>query len=135
MAYEFHIPDLEWYGTINAGLMARAIGNLINNSIKYAGPGTLVKLCAELTADGELAVTIEDNGPGIPPDAQTQVFLPFYRADASRSSRTGGTGLGLAISKAIIEKNRGTLTLDTDHTPGCRFRIVLPLIDAPGKIR
>ncbi len=126
MDYDFIIPDLEWYASINPGLMERAIGNLLNNGIKYAGAGTTLTVRVEKNHAGHVMIAIEDNGLGIESEAQTQVFLPFYRTDASRSSRTGGTGLGLAISKAIVEKNRGSLWLDPQHTPGCRFVIELP---------
>lgn len=127
MEYDFIIPDLEWHARINGELMERAIGNLLNNSIQYAGAGTA--LTVRIDNDGHDAViAIEDNGPGIDPEAQAQVFLPLYRTDTSRSSRTGGAGLGLAISKAIVEKHRGSLCLDPAHTPGCRFILRIPLI-------
>lgn len=127
MGYDFIIPDLEWYAAINPGLMERAIGNLLNNSIKYAGAGATLTVRIEKDDKHHAVISIEDNGPGIVSEAQAQVFLPFYRTDTSRSSRTGGTGLGLAISKAIIEKNKGTLRLAPEHSPGCRFVIELPL--------
>lgn len=131
MAYDFMIPDLEWYAKINLRLMERAIGNLLNNSIKYAGPGTRLTVEIDTIVENQALISITDSGPGIEAEAQSQVFLPFYRTDASRNSRTGGTGLGLAISKAIVEKNHGSLRLDPSHSPGCRFMITLPLVPAP----
>lgn len=128
MAYDFRIPDREWPVRLNQSLMERAVGNLLINGIKYAGPGTTLRVRLTRSRQGSVCITIEDNGPGIVAGDRDRLFQPFYRADASRSSRTGGTGLGLAISRAIVEKHRGTLQLDPDYGPGCRFTIMLPCL-------
>ena len=66
---------------------------------------------------------VEDNGIGIPKDAQDRVFEPFYRVDKSRSRETGGTGLGLAIVKHIAMLHDAAITLDSDLGRGTKITV------------
>ncbi|WP_432662248.1 HAMP domain-containing sensor histidine kinase [Wukongibacter baidiensis] len=125
MSFEFDIPDQRIMIKMNAQKLDRAISNIINNSIKYSGKGTTLRL--ELKdLDNRAVLIIEDSGIGIPMDLAKDIFEPFVRADVSRNSKTGGTGLGLGITKAIIEMHGGTIHLDTSYLDGCRFVISIP---------
>lgn len=126
MPFDFDICDEEIIVKINRHRMERAISNIINNSIKYSGENTTLKL--KLKAIGTKAILIiEDNGIGIPVELSKDIFEPFVRDDVSRNSKTGGTGLGLGITKAIIEKHEGNVELDATYEDGCRFVISLPM--------
>ena len=107
-------------------LLASALANLIDNALKYAGSATTVSVRATQERD-TVALVVQDNGPGIPPEERARVLERFYRLDRSRS--TPGHGLGLAIAAAITALHGGTVSLE-DAAPGLVVRIVLPRIDA-----
>ncbi len=95
-------------------LLFRALSNLIRNALRYAGSGPIF-LSAE--AHGEtLAITLADEGPGIPEADLPKIFDPFYRLDQARTKESGGVGLGLAIVKTCVEACQGTVTA-TNRTP------------------
>jgi signal transduction histidine kinase len=73
---------------------------------------------------------VEDEGPGIPPDAHEKVFAPFYRLDESRNVDTGGVGLGLAVVRSVVREHGGEVTLSNRETGGLRVRIELPLVES-----
>jgi signal transduction histidine kinase len=108
------------------GAMRRALGNVIENAVKYGGRAD-VRLAVE---SGHAIVTIDDDGPGIPADELEQVFAPFYRLERSRSRDTGGVGLGLAVAKTIIHAHGGEIQLINRDSGGLRARVSLPL-DVP----
>ena len=103
--------------------LRRALGNLIENAARY---GRKAEVSAGVDAR-TAAITIDDEGPGIPPAEMERVFLPFYRLDASRNRETGGLGLGMSIAKTIIEANGGAITLVNREGGGLRVRVSLPL--------
>jgi len=92
-----------------AGLLCRAVSNLVRNAVKYAGDAGPVEIEAERVG-GEVALTISDHGPGVPEGVVGQIFDPFYRVDVSRARETGGTGLGLAIVKTCVESCGGRVS-------------------------
>jgi signal transduction histidine kinase len=104
------------------GALKRAITNLLDNAVKY-GKRAQVAIAA---AGKTIAITIDDDGPGIPEAELAKVFQPFYRVEDSRSRDTGGTGLGLAIAQAIVQAHGGELTLANRPGGGLRARIELP---------
>jgi len=97
--------------------LEQALQNLAANAIRYAPPGTVVKLSARglspIAAGPGTAVilSVEDEGPGIPPEHLPHIFDRFYKADAARAGVSGGSGLGLSIVKAIVERLGGRLTV------------------------
>ena len=102
--------------------LRRAFTNLIENAVKYGG-GARVGLAASQVM---VQVVIDDDGPGIPEEEMTRVFMPFYRLDQSRSRETGGTGLGLSIAQSIIHGHGGIITLANRAAGGLRVRVSLP---------
>jgi len=108
---------------VRAQAMRRAIGNLIQNALRY-GMQCDVTL---MLADEQAVICIDDNGPGIPPEAREDVFRPFYRLEHSRNRESGGIGLGLAIARDIIRAHGGEITLETSPAGGLRARVVLPV--------
>jgi signal transduction histidine kinase len=104
----------------------RAIANLLDNAVKYGGIAD-VSLIREPSG---VVLLVEDEGPGIPPDAHEKVFAPFYRLDESRNVDTGGVGLGLAVVRSVVREHGGEVTLSNRETGGLRVRIELPLVES-----
>jgi two-component system OmpR family sensor kinase len=114
----------------DAALLERAVGNLVENAIRYAPSGASVALrCA--VDDTAVFVEVEDGGPGVDPQQAVHIFERFYRGDPARS-RGAGAGLGLPIARAIVEAHGGRLELARAQ-PGALFRITLPAVrETPG---
>ncbi|MBM3522551.1 MAG: HAMP domain-containing protein [Alphaproteobacteria bacterium] len=107
-----------------AGALKRAIANLLDNAIAYGGRAE-VTLAAE---PGALALSIRDEGPGIPPAELEAVFRPFYRLETSRSRDTGGSGLGLALARDIARGHGGDVVLANRDPHGLEARLALPMV-------
>lgn len=107
---------------IRPSLMRRALRNLIENAIKYAG-GAEVKLIQD---PGSVRIEVGDHGPGIPAEQIAAVFDPFTRLDPSRNRTTGGVGLGLTLARAIVREAGGDITLANRDGGGLCATITLP---------
>ena len=106
-------------------LLRRAAENVIRNAIRYAPPQTAVEV--RLTCDNRTAhLQVRDYGPGVPEEALTRIFQPFYRVEGDRNRESGGVGLGLAIAQRAVELHKGTLRASNAH-PGLRIEIELPV--------
>ena len=104
------------------------IFNLVENGIKYNLPGG--KLFLRLRREGENAVfTATDTGVGIPEDAIGHIFERFYRVDKARSRKTGGSGLGLSIVRNMVERNQGTIGIESTMGQGSVFTVTFPIFD------
>ena len=100
--------------------------NVIENAIKYGKAGGLVVVTANIR-DGEVGITVADDGPGIERRHIARLTERFYRANTSTSREVGGTGLGLAIVKHILRRHRGRLDVASTPSRGSSFTIWLPL--------
>jgi len=110
----------------DARLLEQALVNLVDNAVKYSHENTSVSLTAE-AIDGELVISVTDQGDGIPEKDLPRIFERFYRVDKARSRKLGGTGLGLAIVKHIIQAHGGTVSVENVVGKGCAFKIHLPV--------
>ena len=113
----------------DAGLLERAIANLVENAIRYSPPGHEVLVSASGYGN-RIELRVVDTGPGIPESERLRVFAPFQRHDDKASSTGPGVGLGLAIARGFIEAMKGTITLE--DTPGGGLTAVIALPLAPG---
>jgi signal transduction histidine kinase len=105
--------------------LALLVRNLVDNAIRYTGPGGSVHV--ELTSEGgEVVLAIADTGLGIPHRDLPRIFERFYRVDRARSRETGGTGLGLSIVKHVAENHGGRIGVTSELGQGTRFEIRLP---------
>jgi len=107
-------------------VLRRAIENVVRNAIRYTPAGTSVDVQLDATAD-TARISVRDYGPGVPPEALSKIFQPFFRVDDSRYTATGGVGLGLAIASRAIGLHHGKLWAE-NTTPGLRVWIELPLV-------
>jgi len=103
-------------------LLAQAIGNLIDNAVKFTPDNGTIEVETRRRDDGSVEITVSDNGPGIPEADRPKVRERFYRGDASRG--TPGVGLGLSLVCAVAKLHVGSLELADNH-PGLRARMVL----------
>jgi len=109
----------------NGDYLYRCVFNLVDNAIKYSGPGSSVLIRARQTP-GSAEISVADNGPGIEPAQIGQIFDRFYRVDRGRSRREGGVGLGLAIVKELVQGMGGTVDVESTPGAGATFTIRLP---------
>jgi len=121
---ELDIPDDQVIVKLDQIELERAIGNIIENAVKYNPEGTQITI--ELKVQKNLLkLVIRDNGIGISKAEMNKIFNPFVRGDKTRKSE--GTGLGLAISKQIVEKHGGRLSIQ-DVEIGTEFIVELPIL-------
>lgn len=103
-------------------LIAQAVRNLVDNATRFAA--STVRLGVH-PCDGGALITVEDDGPGIPPDRRAEVFGRFVRLDEHRARSTGGTGLGLAIVAEIARRHGGSVRIDDSALGGVQVSLVL----------
>lgn len=117
-------PDRLPLARVDAALIERAIGNLIDNAIRVTPPGGTVELRVRPDAEG-VRVEVADTGPGVATDDQARVFQRFYQGSKVREQR-GSMGLGLAIVKRVAELHGGRVGLDSAPTRGATFWLLIP---------
>jgi len=111
--------------------MRQVIFNLLDNAIKYGRPGGRTSIGGRVLPSGRIEITVLDDGPGIPKDAQERIFERFYRVDKARSREQGGTGLGLAIVKHVIQAHGGDVRVESAPGSGSAFIFSLPAATIP----
>ncbi|HKI05443.1 MAG TPA: ATP-binding protein [Thermoanaerobaculia bacterium] len=111
----------------DARRLGQILRNLLGNAITHTPPGGTIRVRGR-AAGGEVAVTVEDTGPGIPPEHLPFLFERFYRTDVSRSRATGGAGLGLAIVKQLAAAHGGRVWVESEVGRGSVFGFSLPAV-------
>ncbi len=109
--------------------LRRMLLALLDNALKYTPEGGAIVLSAG-EENGEIRVSVCDNGIGIPETALPHIFERFYRADASRSRDSGGHGLGLSIAQTIARQHNGVIVAESSVHAGSEFHVVLPAVSA-----
>jgi signal transduction histidine kinase len=120
-------PVMPVVAEVDNELLERALANLVDNALKFCGPGAQVLLSARSDAS-RVMLTVQDSGPGIAPQEQAHLFDRFYQARQSTAPATGegGKGLGLAIVKRIAELHGGTAAIDSLEGRGTAVTLTLP---------
>jgi two-component system OmpR family sensor kinase len=109
---------------LDPDLVAQVVRNLLDNANRYAGEGkVLLSACA---AGSSLVVSVDDDGPGIPPADRERVFDRFHRRDPARDRASGGSGLGLGIARAIVVAHGGRIWVEDSPLGGARVSFSLP---------
>jgi PAS domain S-box-containing protein len=118
-------PDLAWQG--DPVRLAQVISNLLTNAARYTPVGGNVALRAWLETDGWVAISVKDDGVGLPPEMLTRVFDLFVQGPRSLDRTEGGLGIGLALVKSIVELHGGTVEARSEGVDkGSEFLVRLP---------
>ena len=110
----------------DANRLDQVFANLVDNAIKYGRHNGKVIVSGRKLDDDQLEIFVQDDGPGIPPEAIERVFERFYRVDKARSRDQGGTGLGLSIVKHIVQAHGGEVRVESELGKGATFFFTLP---------
>jgi two-component system sensor histidine kinase KdpD len=116
-------PDLPAV-RVDPKLFVQALANILHNAAVYSPGGTPVEITGGMEHGKTLSLKIADRGPGIPPQAEEEIFEKFYRGPGSP---TGGTGLGLSIARALIRSLGGNVTARNRPGGGAEFVVSLPV--------
>jgi signal transduction histidine kinase len=106
-------------------LLRRAVENVVRNAIRYSPERTPIDVTIAEVAES-INITVRDSGPGVPDEALTQIFQPFFRVEDSRDEQTGGIGLGLSIAQRAVHLHGGTISA-RNASPGLIVEINIPL--------
>ena len=106
--------------------LVSAVGNLVENAVKYSEPGGSVQVVTR-AVDGVVEIAVIDTGVGIPARDLDRVFERFYRVDQARSRATGGTGLGLSIVRHVATHHGGDVAVTSVEGEGSTFTLRLPI--------
>ena len=104
-------------------LLGRLVRNLADNAARHARSAVAIGV---LERDGQVLLTVDDDGPGVPAAERERIFERFVRLDEARARDAGGSGLGLAIVRAIAEAEGGSVGVEDSPLGGARFSVVLP---------
>lgn len=137
--FVWHHPDIEitvdvepetLLFAVDQLLMHRVVANLLENAVRHGAPPFRLSASMGPSLPGDrqsgpiVTLVVSDQGPGIPPEAASQVFDRFHRLDRSR--RSGGSGLGLAIVAGIVERHHGVISVEPNEPSGVRMVVRLP---------
>jgi two-component system osmolarity sensor histidine kinase EnvZ len=109
--------------TVRPAAFKRCLANLVSNAARFAQSISITGFRDHRW----LTVTVDDDGPGIPPSMREEVFKPFLRLDDARNQDEGGTGLGLAIARDIARSHGGDITLTDSPLGGLRATVRVPV--------
>ena len=125
------LPDESIYLNADRARLAQVFGNLLNNSCKYTRPGGKIAVSAK-RIDGEVVVTVKDNGAGIPPDKLDRIFDMFMQVDLNSEHSQGGLGIGLTLVKRLTEMHGGSIEARSEgEGKGSEFIVRLPVLPQP----
>jgi signal transduction histidine kinase len=110
----------------NADDLHRLVVNLLDNAVRHTPPGAKVELEAK-RSNGDLELSVSDEGPGLPDGKEDQVFERFVRGEGPADvAGHGGTGLGLAIVKAVADAHGGNVSAGRSPSGGALFTVKIP---------
>ena len=106
--------------------LLNVVSNLIENSVKYSGESVDISIVCQDSPQGGVAISVADNGIGIPPEEQTRVWTKFYRSNANAGNMLPGIGLGLSYVDMIVKAHGGRKKLTSEVGKGTTITIVIP---------
>jgi len=134
---EFSLPHELWPAEVDSAQITQVLNSILINAVEAMPDGGIVRVSAENIPAGArpglpspgakyVRVSMQDNGPGIPPESLPQIFEPFF------TTKHKGRGLGLATAYSIIRKHDGLIEVESKPGKGATFRIFLPATEASG---
>jgi two-component system sensor histidine kinase KdpD len=124
-------PDVP-YVLADALLLDQVLGNLIENALRHGAAPVRVSASE---SGGEVVVTVEDGGSGVPPDALPQLFDKFYRVPGRNQRAPRGVGLGMTVARGLVEAMGGSIEAGPSPLGGLAVRIRLPTAELPAEDR
>ncbi|SFB01932.1 MULTISPECIES: cell wall metabolism sensor histidine kinase WalK [unclassified Bacillus (in: firmicutes)] len=119
------LPKETFFVEIDEDKLTQVLYNIISNALKYSPEGGLITFSVK-ERDGQIIVSISDEGVGIPKDNLDKIFDRFYRVDKARTRKLGGTGLGLAIAKEMVNAHGGNIWANSVEGKGTEISFTLP---------
>lgn len=113
--------------------VGQVLANLLDNAAKYAGPEAPITVTAGVHGTDAVRVTVEDGGPGVPPDALPRLFEKFYRVPRPGEGSRRGTGIGLSVVRGLVEAMGGSVTARVSDLGGLAVDLVLPAGSVPSE--
>jgi signal transduction histidine kinase len=126
LSLEMQIADDATTLVVDPTALRQIIGNLVDNAVRYTGPGGRISIFSRRERDG-IRLGVRDTGVGIAAEHLPRIFERFYRADSSRARDDGGTGLGLAIVRHLAEAHGARVTAESTPGKGTAVDVVFPL--------
>jgi two-component system heavy metal sensor histidine kinase CusS len=111
--------------TADEDKLTQVLFNLVDNALRYAPPGTSIRLAGHLDPNG-VTFTVSDAGPGIPTEHQSHIFDRFYRVESGREDGASGVGLGLSICQMIVRAHGGAIAVASTTEAGTTMRVWIP---------
>lgn len=127
------LPDSPLRYSLDAGKIRQVLENLLSNAVKFSPAGGRITLSVR-RIDGEIQVTVSDQGIGMRPEQIERIFDKFYRVDASTTA-VSGLGLGMNIVKSIVEAHGGRIWVESEPDHGTRIHFTLPLPEEDESVR
>ena len=115
-------------------MLKTVLRNLVSNAIKFTNSGGIININSEEKSD-LIIISVSDNGIGIKPEKLTRLFDISQRQTTTGTAEETGTGLGLILCKEFVEKNEGTLWVESEYGKGSNFKFTLPCIGKTGGLR
>mgnify|MGYP000169730020 CR=1 FL=1 len=126
VAIETELPSAR----VDASLLAEVLYSLIDNAAKYSPSGSPIKITARREENEMILLTVEDQGPGIPPEMRARVFDKFFRVTNDGANSPGGLGMGLAIAHGIVDAHGGRIWIESgEQGRGTKVLLLIPIGD------
>ena len=120
-------PDLPEVA-IDGARIEEVITNLVENAVKYSPEGTEIAITADTDDNGQVVVSVNDEGVGIPPELHQKIFDRFYQINNPVAERKSGAGLGLCICRGIVETHGGRMWVESEPDKGSKFSFSIPMV-------
>jgi signal transduction histidine kinase len=108
------------------GALYQMLANLLDNALKYGREGQTIQLSGE-ARPGRIRITVEDEGPGIPPRERDRIWEPWHRLQRDMTGSEAGSGIGLSVVKRLAEAGGGSAWVEEGRRGGSRFVVELPV--------
>jgi PAS domain S-box-containing protein len=131
VAYAIEVPEA-LPAEVDPGKIERVVLNLLSNAFKFTPAGGRIRLVLEASARGSCVLSVQDSGPGVPPEMRRAIFERFRQVQSGTTRDVGGTGLGLAIAKEFVDLHHGMIAVSPAPGGGALFQVELPLQAPPG---
>ena len=118
------------FAMVDPGALRQIVLNLLDNAVKY-GPERQTIVVRVVRGGDEVVISVDDEGPGIPPADRRRVFDPFERLDRRGAPKTSGAGIGLAVVRDLVIAHAGRVWIEDAPTGGARLSIALRAVEAP----